>query len=277
VGPLVSGEAAEAGGTGGASATPPGGPPLLDDTHPFYRRLILPWSWGMSRYHRMELEGGPPPRGPCIYVAHHGAGYLVTDLVLACYLLQWKGWFERGEPHTPLRIVSSRSRIERWLPGLPRVKELCGIIGTAEEDCVAVLARGEQLLVTPGGSREAQPTRDFYRLRWEGRYGFARLALRTGAPIVPLGVVGGARAFPGFRVGRLSFWSPLPLPVRLRVALGEPIAVERRPEAARDLAVLQPIQELAWRRTDELQRALLGPSRSVRPEPVEGRGRARHP
>ena len=259
---------------GAAGGEPAGGPPPMDDAHPFYRRFMMPVAWALSRYHRMALEGGPPPRGPCIYVAHHGAGYLVLDLVLAGYLLQWKGWYERGEPHTPLRIVGALSRIERWLPGLPRAKELVGIIGTAEEDCLAVLSRGEQLLVTPGGSREAQPSRDFYRLRWEGRQGFARLAVRTGAPIVPLAVVGGTRAFPGFRAGKLSFWSPLPLPVRMRVALGEPIAVERRPEAARDPAVLGTIQELAWRRTGELYQALLAGQPVPRPS---GSGRAEAP
>jgi 1-acyl-sn-glycerol-3-phosphate acyltransferase len=230
----------------------PPAPPPMDDSKPIYRRFILPWAWAMSRYHRMALEGGPPPSGPCIYVALHGAGYLVLDLVLAGYLLQWKGWYERGEPHTSLRIVAGESKIERFLPGLPRAKELVGIIGTGEQDCLAVLERGEQLLVTPGGTREARPSRDFYRLRWDGRYGFVRLALRTGAPIVPLAVVGGAEAYPGFRVKKLSFWSPLPLPVRLRVALGEPIAVARRPEVARDPAVLRTIQEQAWKRTQGL-------------------------
>jgi 1-acyl-sn-glycerol-3-phosphate acyltransferase len=236
----------------------PATPPLLDPARPIYRRLLLPWGWAMSRYHRMTLEGGPPPRGPCIYVTLHGAGYLVLDLVLAGYLLHWKPFYERGEPFTPLRIVAARSKIERFLPGVPAAKKLVGIIGVEEERCLAVLERGEQLLITPGGSREAQPARDFYRLRWEGRYGFARLALRTGAPIVPLAVVGGTRAFPGFRVKKLSFWSPLPLPARLRVALGEPIPVERRPEAARDLAVLKPLQALAWERTQALYDRLRG-------------------
>jgi len=76
------------------------------------------------------------------------------------------------------------------------VKRRFGIIDTSEESCLAVLERGEQLLVTPGGAREAQPSRDFYRLRWEGRYGFVRLALRTGAPIVPLAVVAAGRPTP---------------------------------------------------------------------------------
>jgi 1-acyl-sn-glycerol-3-phosphate acyltransferase len=115
-----------------------------------------------------------------------------------------------------------------------------------------VLARGEQLLVTPGGMREARPSREFYRLRWEGRYGFARLALATGVPIVPLAVVGGAEAYPGVRLGQLSLWSPLPLPAQLEVVLGEPIAVLARPEAARDPRVVTPLHALAWERTQAL-------------------------
>ena len=233
-------------------------PSPMDDSHPFYRKAILPFAWAMSRYHRMTLTGGPPPDGPCIYVAHHGAGYLVIDTVLACYFLQWKGWFERGEPHRPLRIVSADSRIERYLPGLPRMKELGGTISMNKEASLAVLARGEQLLITPGGSRECRPGKDFYRLRWEGRYGFARLALEAGVPIVPMAVVGGAAAYPGFRWKKLSFWSPLPLPVRLRMALGGPIPVARHPDAGRDLEVVKSIHALAWRQTQALYDDLSG-------------------
>jgi hypothetical protein len=233
-----------------------GAPPPLDDRHWVYRGALLPFARGLARYHRAALEGGPPPAGPCIYVTLHGAGYLVLDLVLAGYFLQWKGFHERGEPHVPLRIVAAESRIEKVLPGLPWLKERVGVIGTAEEDCAAVLERGEQLMITPGGMREARPSRDFYRLRWDGRYGFARLALRTGAPIVPLAVVGGAEAYPGFRVGKLSFWSPLPLPARLHLALGEPIPVRRAPERARDLDAVKPLHALARERTQALYDAL---------------------
>ncbi|MGC4001499.1 MAG: lysophospholipid acyltransferase family protein [Anaeromyxobacter sp.] len=236
------------------TASPPVRPeiPRIDDRDPIYRRGILPFAWTLSRYHRMSMQGGPPPDGPCIYVMLHGAGYLVLDLVLVGYFLQWKGWFERGEPHRPLRIVAAQSKIERFLPGLPRLKDAVGIIGTDEEACAAVLERGEQLLITPGGMREAQPARDFYRLRWEGRYGFVRLALRTGVPIVPVAVVGGAEAYPGFRLKKLSFWSPVPLPARLDMAMGEPIAVPHQPDRARELAVVKPIHALAWQRTQAL-------------------------
>jgi hypothetical protein len=234
------------------------GPPPLDPFHPAYAH-ILGWARRLVRYHRTTLQGGPVPPGPCIYVALHGAGYLILDLVMACYFLGWKEFHESGrrEDWRPLRIVGALSRIERFMPGLPRVKELAGIVGTDEEDCVAVLERGESLLVTPGGMREAQPARDFYRLRWEGRHGFVRLALRTGVPIVPVAVVGGAEAYPGLRCGKLSFWSPLPLPVRIDVALGAAIPVERDPARARALEVVRPIHALARERTQALYDRLL--------------------
>jgi len=231
-------------------------PPPIDRERWFYRRLVMPWARALGRYHRMTLDGGPPPKGPCIYVALHGAGYLVLDLVAACYFLGWQAWYERGEEMTPLRIVAAESKIEKALPGLPIVKRHFGIIDTSEASCLAVLERGEQLLVTPGGMREAQPSRDFYRLRWDGRYGFVRLALKTGAPIVPIAVVGGAEAYPGFRVKKLSFWSPVPLPARMRLALGERIAVPRAPEQARDLDVVKPLHALAWERTQALYDSL---------------------
>lgn len=246
-------------------AAPTAGPPPLDPRDPAYR-YILGGTRRLIRYHRMTLEGGPVPRGPHIYVALHGAGYLVLDLVMSCYYLGWKEFHESGrlEDWRPLRIVAAESQIEKFIPGLPGVKVLAGIVGTDEEDCVAVLERGESLLVTPGGMREAQPARDFYRLRWEGRYGFVRLALRTGVPIVPMAVVGGAEAYPGLRWKKLSFWSPVPLPVRFRMALGEPIQVARQPERARDPSVVKPLHELAWTRTQALYDRLLGRGEAAR-------------
>jgi 1-acyl-sn-glycerol-3-phosphate acyltransferase len=221
------------------------------DTSRFTYRVLAVLAETFTRYHRTRLRG-TPPSGPCIYVALHGAGYLVFDLVIAGYCLAWREFMQGRGPRIPLRIVAAQSRIEQAIPGLPRAKIAAGLIDPSEESCLAALEAGEQLLVTPGGSREAQPSRDFYRLRWDGRYGFVRLALKTGAPIVPLAVVGGPEAYPGLRYGKLSFWSPLPLPVRFDVAVGEPIAVARAPENARNAAVVGPIHALAWQRTQAL-------------------------
>jgi 1-acyl-sn-glycerol-3-phosphate acyltransferase len=247
--------------------------PALEPSR-WYYRAYAGFAEALTRYHRTRVTGTRPD-GPCVYVALHGAGYLVLDLVVAGYLLGWRGFLQEGKPRVPLRIVAAESRIEKALPGLPRVKRHFGLIDPSEASCLAALEAGEQLLVTPGGMREARPARggeDFYRLRWDGRYGFVRLALRTGAPIVPLAVVGGAEAYPGFRLKRLSFWSPVPLPARLDVAIGEPIAVPRDPARAADLEAVKALHGVARARTQALYDELRA-TRGDRPGP--GRGAAR--
>jgi 1-acyl-sn-glycerol-3-phosphate acyltransferase len=234
----------------------------IDPARWFYRPYLA-WAEAMWRYHRIATSGAPH-QGPCVYVALHGAGYLVVDLVLAGYWVGWRDFHLGRGPRRPLRIVAAESRIERFLPGLPAVKVVTGLIDPSEASCLEALRGGESLLVTPGGSREAQPSRDFYRLRWEGRYGFVRLALQTGLPIVPLVVVGGAEAYPGRRWGKLSFWSPLPLPARLRMAVGEAIPAPLAPEAVRDMAVVKPLHALAWERTQGLIDALRGAAGEAR-------------
>jgi hypothetical protein len=224
--------------------------PRLDFDH-WYLTPAVRATWALFRYHRTRVEGRLHD-GPCIYVAHHGAGYLSMDLVLAIYAIGWQEALERGGQHRPLRITAARSRIERVIPGARRIKEIVGLIDPAEAACVAALEAGHQLLLIPGGSRECQPSRDFYRLRWADRLGFARLAVRAGVPIVPLAIAGGAEAFPGFRLGRLSFWLPFPLPARILVAIGEPIPVERSAERARDPAALRPLHARAWQETQAL-------------------------
>jgi 1-acyl-sn-glycerol-3-phosphate acyltransferase len=224
----------------------------------------------LFRWHRTRVEGAAPA-GPCIYVALHGAGYLVTDLVVAGYALCWRDHLRRGGPRVPLRIAAARSRIERALPGLASVKRDLGLVEPSEERCLAALRAGEQLLVTPGGLREARPRREFYRLRWEGRRGFARLALRAGVPVVPLAVVGGAEAYPGLRAGPLSLWSPLPLPSRLDVVVGEPIAVAADAGAGEDGAAVARLHALALARTQALYDAVLARRRGAG-RPLGGRG-----
>ena len=224
----------------------------------YYRYGYVAVAKWLTRYHRASVEGEGPVRGPCIYVTHHGAGYLNLDLAVASYLLAWERWYECAEPLTPLRIVAARGHaLEQAIPGLSGIKRQLGLIDPSVASCLAVLERGEQLLVTPGGQRESTPGARHYRLKWEQRYGFVRLALETGAPIVPLAVVGGFTAFPGFACRGLSVWCPVPLPVRLDVAVGTPIHVARAPALTRDAETVIPLHGEAWRMTQALYDQLL--------------------
>jgi hypothetical protein len=244
-------ERAEAAGRAGPLAA------SLDPRLWRYRFGYLRLAHWASRYHRVRVHGTPLDE-PCIYVTHHGAGYLSADLAIAVYQLAWRDWFERRGRLRPLRIAASVGNpLERAVPGMAALKRNAGLIDPSERSCLQALAEGSQLMITPGGRRESAPSARNYRLRWDDRYGFARLALRTGVPVVPLAVVGGYAAYPGFAIGKLTFWSPLPLPARIDIAIGQPIAVAPDPEHARDVSVLKPVQERTRRATQALYDELM--------------------
>jgi 1-acyl-sn-glycerol-3-phosphate acyltransferase len=66
-----------------------------------------------------------------------------------------------------------------------------GVVGhpdTAQE----LMRHNATVLVFPGGGRELPKFRgEEYQLRWDGRSGFARVAIANDYPIVPVGLVGG--------------------------------------------------------------------------------------
>ena len=66
-----------------------------------------------------------------------------------------------------------------------------GVVG-APETARELMRHDQTVLVFPGGGREIPKFKgEEYTLRWQGRSGFARIAVETGYPIVPVGLVGG--------------------------------------------------------------------------------------
>ena len=85
---------------------------------------------------------------------------------------------------------------------------------TAVAALARVLERGEAVAIFPQGTVLGDADRPWQR-------GAARLALTTGASILPVGIVGAADALrPGTRLPRLA---------RVRIVVGEPIAVAPGP------------------------------------------------
>lgn len=96
------------------------------------------------------------------------------------------------------RTIGTRVRplTERGMGSMPGLAgdllAACGgVIGTPE-NATKLMENNETLLVFPGGGREIGKFKgEEYQLKWEGRAGFARLAIANGYPIVPVGHVGG--------------------------------------------------------------------------------------
>lgn len=101
--------------------------------------------------------------------------------------------------------------------------------GEADADALetarTILRQGGVLALFPEGTRIRDPD-----ALGEPRSGAGRLALETGAPLVPAAISGTERLFLG----------PLPKPRRVALSFGEPIAVDglaASPETARELVV----------------------------------------
>jgi 1-acyl-sn-glycerol-3-phosphate acyltransferase len=114
-----------------------------------------------------------------------------------------------------------------------------------------------------GASGTGKPFSERYRLRRFGRGGFVEIALRTGAPILPVAVVGSEEIYPKLAdsptlaraVGApyvpitptfpwLGLLGLVPLPSRWRIAVCESIDLsEHPPEAAADRRVVLDLTE----------------------------------
>jgi 1-acyl-sn-glycerol-3-phosphate acyltransferase len=121
-------------------------------------------------------------------------------------------------------------------------------------DAEALLARGEVVGVFPEGFKGVgKPYAERYKLQRFGRGGFVSAALRTGAPIVPVSIVGAEEIYPligdikplarllgipYFPVTPFFPWlGPLglvPLPSKWLIEFGQPIDTGDRPDDADD-------------------------------------------
>jgi len=174
------------------------------------------------------------PEGRLLIVPNH-AGQMPIDgiiIAVAC-LLHAK----------PPRLV--RAMVERRFSTFPYVNEVIARAGAVLGDptnCRNLLLDDQAILVFPEGTRGSGKTFwERYRLQSFGK-GFMRLALQTGAPIVPVSVIGGEESIisvynwkglarlldlPYFPIppllpllGLLSYF---PLPVTFHVTFGEPM------------------------------------------------------
>jgi len=119
----------------------------------------------------------------------------------------------------------------------------------ALRNCEAALRRGEPVVVFPEGTRRSGPiVEDVFP-------GAAFLAVRTGVPIVPVGIGGSEAAMPkGAKMLR---------PVTIEMAVGRPLQPPVRPDDGRGSR--RQVQELTEQLHRELQRLLDQARQAVEP------------
>jgi 1-acyl-sn-glycerol-3-phosphate acyltransferase len=214
--------------------------------------------WFYRKYWRVETEGisNVPSRGPALLVANHAGivpydGAMIRTAIVA----------EHPHPrHARMLVVD-------WAFAMPFTSMLLiktGNVLAHPDNATALLERGELVGVFPEGVRGASKRyRDRYRVGRLGRGGFVQVALRTGAPIIPVAVVGSEEMHPvladlrplarlfGLPVAPLTPTFPwlglgglVPLPSKWFIAFGKPIEVAHLgPDAAGDPRLVLELSE----------------------------------
>ena len=148
------------------------------------RAALAPWRALTSpRFHGLD---NIPVDGPVLLVGNHTLFGLLDLPLMVEEILHSRGRFVRGlAEHAHYAIPGWRDLLTRN-----------GAVRGTRDNCRALLAGGEAVLVYPGGGREvAKRKGEKYQLIWKQRTGFARLAIEAGCPIVPFGAVGAEESY----------------------------------------------------------------------------------
>ncbi|MFI0354046.1 lysophospholipid acyltransferase family protein [Actinomadura sp. 9N407] len=225
---------------------------------------LEPWrAWTSPVFHGLRHV---PERGPALLAGNHTV-YGVIDAPLIFFEIHRR----RGV------WVRSLADHAHWqVPVWRTVMDVGGSVDGTRDNCRALLNAGQQVVVFPGGAREAARDRDDrYRLQWERRFGFARMAIEAGCPIVPFGTVGVEEMFttvvdpgspllaPARALGRAVLGergrrddvvmplsrgiglTPFPRPERLYFGFGEPIDTTPWAGRADDVVAVTEVRDLA--------------------------------
>lgn len=208
------------------------------------KRSSAIWSFLYKHWFRVRSHGieNIPRDGATILASNH-SGTLPFDGVMI--------YLDVGHNTSPARVV--RPVADHFVPGLPFVGTYfarVGVVGGSRDNVRCLLERGELLLVFPEGTPGiSKRFSERYQLR-KWREGHVELAIRHGASIVPVAVIGAEEQMPQLaRIPIHLFGSPFlpltavpfPLPVRYHIYYGEPIPVHQQysPEQADDPEVLR--------------------------------------
>ena len=221
-----------------------------------------------DRWWRVTATGAAnvPAHGRALLASNH-AGILPWDATMISMALLR----EHPLPRYPRFLVLN------WAFGLPWISVMMRKVGgvvASPYNAIRLLEQDELVAVFPEGVKgTGKPFSDRYRLQRFGRGGFVEIALRMGAPIVPVAVVGSEEIYP--KIGELPWLARLigapyfpvtpifpalgplgavPLPSRWRIEFCEPIDTSGYgPQAADDRAL---VFELSEQVRDTIQRKL---------------------
>ena len=187
----------------------------------------------LRRYHAHDVLGleNIPKEGPAMLAVHHSLATYDAFLFGSALIR------ETGRTITALGDDKLFA-----FPGVRRLASSSGILPASPKNGRTLLGEGHLLAVAPGGMREAlRPSTERKHVLWDKRKGFVRLAIQTGAPIIPVACPSADFMYTVYenRLTKLAYKKlkfPVPVargigltlvprPVRLTTYVGAPIVI----------------------------------------------------
>lgn len=174
---------------------------------------LLPLVKALSTYHQHEVKGLErfPRRGPVLVVSNHS---LATYDIM---LLGFSIYCQYGRLARPLI-----DRLFFKVPGIGKLMESLGSVQGNQKNARNLLEDKNIVLVAPGGMNESlRSSSEKYKIIWDRRKGFVKLAIETQVPIVLAACPAADDLYDVF-TGDISKWAyqTFKLPVFLAKGLG---------------------------------------------------------
>jgi 1-acyl-sn-glycerol-3-phosphate acyltransferase len=208
---------------------------------------------------RVEAEGvrNVPAHGRVLLVANHAGALFPFDAAMMTMAIMK----EHPLPRWPRFMVLDWAFV---LPFISAFMRRVGGVPASPHNATRLLEQDELVMAFPEGAKgTGKPFAERYRLQRFGRGGFVEIALSTGAPIVPVAVVGSEEIYPKIAdsptlaraIGApfvpvtptFPWLGPLglvPLPSRWRIEFCEPLDLgDHPPEAAGDRRLVFDVSE----------------------------------
>jgi 1-acyl-sn-glycerol-3-phosphate acyltransferase len=156
-------------------------PDAMRRTLPHVKRLF-----GPGRYFGVEVTGWQHvPAAPVMVVSNHSGGTTIPDV--------WgfvAAWYQNFGVHRPLHPLAHEIILSTRVTGEFFARR--GVLRASREIAYTVLHDWKRdLMVMPGGDLDTwRPYAERYQVKFSGRTGYARQALKAGVPIVPLAHAG---------------------------------------------------------------------------------------
>jgi 1-acyl-sn-glycerol-3-phosphate acyltransferase len=154
---------------------------VADTVHRLRHLFGSEWS-----YFPLEVEGLENlPDGPVLLVANHSGGTTIPD---AWGLMVT--WYRHFGQKRPVHALAHEMVFALQQTAEPFAKR--GVLRAERDIALRVLTEWKRdVVVWPGGDLDTwRPYSERYKVRFSGRTGYARLALKAGVPIVPIAHAG---------------------------------------------------------------------------------------